>query len=234
MLTFIKKLFSIVLLIVIIAAVGYIIYYPNKDKVKIFFNEINPYNIAHNTSLAFLIDASRQQNKEDYFKASETKSIEEVTPSTLALYQNGGNTIYELEKFNTYLEIPSADIAGKVFDGESSWTMVKGFWHFPLSSMPGIAGNTVIIGHRYDKMPPATDTFFNLDKVKIGDKVYITQNDEKLSFTVTETKIVEKTNREILTQTDDYRITIITCHPLWTDDQRFVVIAKLDKIYRNI
>ena len=101
MLTFIKKLFSIVLLIVIIVAVGYIIYYPNKDKVKIFFNEINPYNIAHNTSLAFLIDASRQQNKEDYFKASETKSIEEVTPSTLALYQNGGNTIYELEKFNT-------------------------------------------------------------------------------------------------------------------------------------
>ena len=83
-------------------------------------------------------------------------------------------------------------------------------------------------------MPPATDTFFNLDKVKIGDKVYIEQNGEKISFTVTETKIVEKTDRNILTQTDDYRITIVTCHPLWTDDQRLVVIAKLDKIYRNI
>lgn len=111
---------------------------------------------------------------------------------------------------------------------------MKGIWHFPLSDAPGQRGNAVFIAHRYLHVPPATDTFFSLDKVKVGDKVKIKTTSGDFNYTVTETKIAERNDRTIVMPTSDYRITLITCTPLWTDHQRLVVVAKLDKVYRDI
>jgi sortase A len=139
-----------------------------------------------------------------------------------------------MEEYKTVLSIDSADIKGKVVDGETSEQMERGFWHFPLSSQPGKRGNTVIIAHRFLYLPPRTDTFFSLDKVQIGDKITVTQKDGTYNYTVIERKVVAKTDRDVLAPTNDYRITLITCTPLWTSDRRLVVVGKLDKIYGNI
>ena len=111
--------------------------------------------------------------------------------------------------------------------------MNKGFWHFPTSDLPGQKGNSVIIGHRYAKLPPNKDTFFNLDKVKVGDKIEVVQLDQTHTYIVTDTKIVEKNDISILQNYSDYRITLITCSPLWSSNQRLVVVGKLDKLYKN-
>lgn len=83
-------------------------------------------------------------------------------------------------------------------------------------------------------MPPNTNTFFNLDKARVGDKIVINQKDGSYRYTVTEKKVVEKNDRSVLLNTNDYRLTLITCTPLWTSDQRLVVIGKLDKVYGSI
>jgi sortase A len=111
--------------------------------------------------------------------------------------------------------------------------MNKGFWHFPSSNLPGQKGNMVVIGHRYAKLPPNKDTFFNLDKVKVGDKIEVVQNDNQFTYIVTETKVVEKNDISVLQDYSDYRITLITCSPLWTSKQRLVIVGKLDKLYKN-
>jgi LPXTG-site transpeptidase (sortase) family protein len=86
--------------------------------------------------------------------------------------------------------------------------MNKGFWHFPSSNLPGQKGNMVVIGHRYAKLPPNKDTFFNLDKVKVGDKIEVVQNDNQFTYIVTETKVVEKNDISVLQDYSDYRITL--------------------------
>ncbi len=76
-------------------------------------------------------------------------------------------------------------------------------------------------------------SFFNLDKVKVGDKIEVVQNDNQFTYIVTETKVVEKNDISVLQDYSDYRITLITCSPLWTSKQRLVIVGKLDKLYKN-
>ena len=138
-----------------------------------------------------------------------------------------------LENLNTKVIVNSIEVEGSIYEGVDSNTMNKGFWHFPTSSLPGQKGNVVVIGHRYAKLPPNKDTFFNLDKVKVGDSIEVIQNDNKFTYIVTDTIVVEKNDTSILQDYSDYRITLITCTPLWTADQRLVIVGKLDKLYKN-
>ena len=112
--------------------------------------------------------------------------------------------------------------------------MDSGFWHFPISKYPGQKGNAVIIGHRFLNLPPAKDTFFNLDKVKIGDEIVLKHDEGEWKYIVTEIKIVDENDISVVKDTDDYRLTLITCTPLWTSEKRLVVIAKLDKLYQKV
>ena len=148
----------------------------------------------------------------------------------------GKDTVLErkiLEELNTKIYINSIEVEGNIFEGLESKTMNKGFWHFPTSSLPGQKGNTVIIGHRYAKLPPNKDTFFNLDKVKVGDKIEIVQLDSTYTYIVTDTRTVGKNDISVLQDYSDYRVTLITCSPLWSSEQRLVIVGKLDKLYKN-
>ena len=143
-------------------------------------------------------------------------------------------TLSDLEGLDTAIEIDSVGIKGNVVDGLSQEMMMKGFWHYPASSIPGERGNTVIFGHRFHRLPPNTDTFYNLDKVVVGDKVLVSQREETLSYTVVQKEIVGKYDEFLLAASGDYRLTLITCTPLWTSDERLVIVAIQDEILRVI
>ena len=134
-----------------------------------------------------------------------------------------------LENLNTSLRIKSAQIDGKVVDGKNEEALTRGFWFLPISAEPGEIGNTVIIGHRFLKIPPYKDTFFSLDKVGVGDQIEIIKAGEKISYTVIESKIINPTQREVIHPTNDYRLTLITCAPLWENTKRLVVVALQDE-----
>ena len=130
--------------------------------------------------------------------------------------------------------IDNINIEGKVLQGESSLTMDKGFWHFPISAFPGEKGNMVTIGHRFMNLPPNRDSFFNLDQTKIGEKIVISHQEGVYTYIVVDKKEVEPNDLSVVQETEDYRLTLITCTPLWTSQKRLVIIAKLDKLYKKV
>ncbi|HVX93213.1 MAG TPA: sortase [Candidatus Dojkabacteria bacterium] len=234
MLKIIYRITTVVLLLSVLAGILFFIIYPKYPDIQNYLSQLQPYRIASNTTLHLFLKISPPNLTQVESEIGAPGTLEEISPDEIAQLRNEGKIRFNMEEQNTQLYIPSVNINGKVVDDETSHGMDKGFWHFPLSSEPGLKGNTVIIAHRFLYLPPRTDTFFNLDKIKVGDKVIINQKGGTYRYTVVETKVVEKNDRSILLNTNDYRLTLVTCTPLWTANQRQVIVAKLDKIYGDI
>jgi len=126
--------------------------------------------------------------------------------------------------------IDSADIEGPIVYGADGEELLRqGFWLHPATVYPGEQGISVIFGHRRYHLPPAKDTFYNLDKAQIGDRIEIKLKDSTwLEYTVITIKIEDPTNLETIVneKTDRYILKLITCHPLGTDQQRLIVTAE--------
>lgn len=124
------------------------------------------------------------------------------------------------------LVIPEIFLNETVLEGDSISVIEDGkVWRRPNTSTPDNGGNTVIIGHRWSYNDPAT--FYHLDKMEIGDKFSVYWNMEEYVYEVTETKVVPATEVSIEEQTEDARLTLYTCTPLWTASERLVVVSKL-------
>ncbi len=224
-----KILLTTILIFIVLLPLGYFIIYPNYNKligpIKRFDIHRSAQEITFQVLTQLVPSKEKVLGKEDINNSN--LSIEESINKDFVLDEK------VLEELNTSISINSIEVAGKIFEGISPITMDMGFWHFPVSGFPGKKGNFVVIGHRYAKLPPEKDTFFNLNKVKVGDKIEVFQFGSEYTYIVTETKIVEKNDTSILNDFSDYRITLITCTPLWTDKQRLVIVGKLDKLYKN-
>lgn len=126
---------------------------------------------------------------------------------------------------NTLL-IPAIQLKQEVLEGQNIDVIANGnTWHRPESSTPDAGGNTVIVGHRWSYANDST--FYHLDKMKQGDKFSVYWDKEEYVYEVFETKVVPATALEIEAPTDDARLTLYTCTPLWTAKDRLVVVSKL-------
>lgn len=224
----IKTLITLFLILLVLIPIGIFLIYPNYNKIQLSVKDFDFYNLTKQTTVKLLttisppVDTFRQ---EVYAEGSIEESVrtKDIILDTKIL-----------EEIDATLFIDSISIEGKIYQGESSKTIDVGFWHFPLSKFPGQKGNAVIIGHRFQYLPPAKNTFFNLDKIAVGDEIVIKHNEGDWKYIVTETKVVDDNDLSVVRDSEDYRLTLITCTPLWTSEQRFVVIAKLDKLYQKV
>lgn len=101
----------------------------------------------------------------------------------------------------------------------------KGIWRWPEGSTPDKGGNTILLGHRFSYTKPQGILYF-LNKLTIGDEIGLTWNNQRYIYRVTETKVVPPTEVSILNQTEDDRLTIYTCTPLWKPVDRLVIVAE--------
>src|SRR5947209_20556226 len=69
------------------------------------------------------------------------------------------------------LVIPSLAMKEEIHEGPNEATLRFGVWRLPKSSTPDKGGNTVMAGHRYTYS--GSGVFYHLDKVKIGDPVFV-------------------------------------------------------------
>jgi len=226
---FIKSIVTVILIAVIFIPVFYYIIYPNYNTL---IGPIRRFDIQRSAQeITFQILTQLVPTRDKVLGVNiendNNITIEESIGKDFVIEE----TI--LENLNTKVIVNSIEVEGSIYEGVDSNTMNKGFWHFPTSSLPGQKGNVVVIGHRYAKLPPSRDTFFNLDKVKVGDSIEVVQNNNRFTYIVTDTIVVEKNDTSILQDYSDYRITLITCTPLWTANQRLVIVGKLDKLYKN-
>lgn len=201
-----------------VVLVGFFIVYPSIPKIIEIKNSIldlSPYDKGFQATTQLFVEIT----KPEYLEEEVSETVEYVPEDV---------EVADLEGNDTKLEIPTISVVGNIVDGVSQNNMFRGFWHHPLSSEPGDRGNIVIFGHRFDKIPPNPQTFFNLDKVDVGDKLLIKQKSKEYEYTVVRVFETEKNDQDIFKNLSDYQLTLVTCTPLWSSDRRLVVIAVQD------
>ncbi|MBP5362071.1 MAG: class D sortase [Ruminococcus sp.] len=127
---------------------------------------------------------------------------------------------------NINFEIPRLDIKVPVLEGTDMKSLQVSAGHFEDTGALG-KGNYCIAGHNSTIY---AEIFNDLDKIEIGDEMYLVDIDEKRTrylYVVTEYKTVEPNETWVLNDFGDNRLTVISC----TDDgkHRQVVVAEYQK-----
>jgi len=131
--------------------------------------------------------------------------------------------------------IPSIKLDSKVVDvgivmdkGKPAWdTAAFAVGFHRGSALPGTPGNTVMNGHISSPVSHKGDVFRHLPEVRIGDEIDIYVGDKKVSYDVTELRVVPPTAIDVLKPTPDATLTLITCYPDNVYTSRLIVIGKL-------
>lgn len=125
-----------------------------------------------------------------------------------------------------FISIPKINIDIPIYLGANTENMKKGAVHLTETSYPigGENTNSVIAAHRgYSK----SAMFRNIDKLNIGDEVYIHNFMETLQYKVCEIKIIKPTDvKELLIQDGRDLVTLITCHPYRVNSHRYIVYCE--------
>ncbi len=99
--------------------------------------------------------------------------------------------------------------------------------HHSGTANPGDVGNVVIAGHRDIR----GKVFYNLDKLKKGDDIYLYSGRGTYHYVVRKTLEVKPSSVEVMAPTTDARLTLITCTPVRFATRRLIIIADLDTSY---
>jgi len=124
-----------------------------------------------------------------------------------------------------FIFLPSIKIELPVYLGANTENMLKGAVHMTQTSYPigGDNTNSVIAAHR----GRSVRQFREIDKIEIGDEVIIMNFRETLTYRAAEIKIIyPNAVEEVLIQHERDLITLISCHPLGNNYQRYVVYCE--------
>lgn len=125
-----------------------------------------------------------------------------------------------------YINIPNMDVVLPIYLGATKQNLKKGATLLSQTSIPigGNNTNSVIAAHRN---MTTSKMFRNIEKLKIGDEIIITNAWEELKYEVIQTKVISPDNIEaILIQEGKELITLVTCHPYGRNTQRYLVYAE--------
>jgi LPXTG-site transpeptidase (sortase) family protein len=126
------------------------------------------------------------------------------------------------------LAIPSIGLNEAINEGTSLDAASTGPWRLPHTSTPPAGSNTVIAGHRFSYEQDIARPFYNLDKVNIGDTILVFWQKQAYHYRVSEKLVVTPNQVSVEAPTVDSRLTLYTCTPLWTSQNRLVIVATLE------
>jgi sortase A len=121
------------------------------------------------------------------------------------------------------IDIPKIGLDEVVVEGVGVEELKKGVGHYPDTKMPGQTGNAALAGHRTTYGHP----FNRIDELDNGDEITITTKAGTFHYAVMEKKVVTPESVEVLDDTPDNRLTLTTCHPKYSAEQRLIVVAQL-------
>lgn len=128
-----------------------------------------------------------------------------------------------------YLEIPSLFIKTEIIEGDDLTVLnyKEGALREKESSNPETLGNMVIAGHRFQYLPPNTNTFYNLDQISLGENIFVNWKGINYWYKVYEILEVNPDQVEVRKSNSKYEreITLYTCTPIHTSEKRLVVKA---------
>lgn len=122
-----------------------------------------------------------------------------------------------------FVQIPALDLELPIVLGANEEHLKQGAAHLTQTSYPigGENTNCVLAAHRgYYKAPMLRE----VERLQIGDTVYVQNFRETLTYTVEELRIIDPTDVDaLLIQPGRDLLTLVTCHPLGGNSQRYVV-----------
>ena len=121
------------------------------------------------------------------------------------------------------IEISTIGLTAMILEGTDARTLRRAGGHIPGTPLPGQQGNVAITGHR--------DTFFRpLRNIGKDDEIRLTTLNGSYRYRVDSTKVVEPENTEVLADSDDAVLTLVTCYPFYfvgPAPKRFIVRAHM-------
>lgn len=131
------------------------------------------------------------------------------------------------------LHIPSLGPSARwvVVEGVSRSALESGPGHYPNSARPGERGNLAIAGHRATNGEP----FRDLDRLRAGHAIVVQTGSAYFTYVVersfvtkpTDTGVVLPVPRQPNAVPTEALITLTTCHPRWSSEQRLIVVGRL-------
>jgi sortase A len=149
---------------------------------------------------------------------------------------------------NLYIPRLGSDYRFTIVQGVDDASLEKGPGHYPTTQLPGQVGNFAVAGHRVGKGEP----FLNLDQLRPGDAVVVETESTWFVYRVkgdvatgdlaargtdgvpgreivapTDVGVVDAVPSQPSTKPTEALMTMTTCHPKFTADQRMIVHAVL-------
>lgn len=123
-------------------------------------------------------------------------------------------------------------INAPIVEGVENENLTQGIGHHPESPWPNQRGNMVLAGHNFDldAENPYGKVFFDLNQLNLEDEVVIYYYGVKYYYKVITKEVVSPSDTSYFSASDDWLVTFYTCDPPYTDWQRLLFQAKLEKI----
>lgn len=137
----------------------------------------------------------------------------------------------------TRIEIPKLKVNTMVVEGTSPSALKAGAGHYRSTPLPGQRGNVAIAGHRTTYGRP----FNSIDALAKGDTVVLTTPIGRYTYRVVAAPAGAETaglaaawlthplDWSVIEKTNDYWLTLTSCHPKGSARQRIVIRAKMVK-----
>ena len=122
------------------------------------------------------------------------------------------------------IDIPEIDLEKAVIEGTGPVELEQGPGHFRNTPLPGQPGNVVLAGRRTTYGAP----FARLSELAEGDTIVAMTLQGSFEYTVVDGQIVEPGDEDVLAESEDNRLTLVTSHPEYLPNERLVVIAELN------
>jgi sortase A len=123
------------------------------------------------------------------------------------------------------IQVPALGVDAPVVQGDAWEQLKKGVGQQIGSPDPGAKGNIVLSAHN----DVFGQIFQNLDKLKPGDQIILFTSQRTYTYIVHNSQIVEPTQLDVLSPTQNPVVTLISCYPYMVDNKRIVVTASLQE-----
>jgi sortase A len=121
------------------------------------------------------------------------------------------------------IQIADIDVDAPIVQGDGSEQLKKGVGQTIGTPNPGQNGNIVLSAHN----DVYGEIFRDLDRLVPGNEITLFTSQKSYRYVIKDIKLVEPTFVEVMANTQEPVVTLISCYPYMVDNQRIIVRAVL-------